>query len=230
MSTIAIRPFRRADRHQLTALVDAHVAAVVPGVAVPVNEVLNQLEDEPAEFLVDPWVAEHVTPVADQRERVAAAALMLRYRTDDAVGPALRGAGESGGCRAGPTHRPPGPAPVDGNRPQPATRQQRRAVRRGRRRRDRRLRRGGHQPGGRRATRAPARLGRRGKPVRCEDYRRRGVATWLLSHAAAWLRLGGASRLLAYAPSDEHDEIGLLEHVGFVELTRTQLQWVHRTT
>ena len=33
-----IRPFRRADRDQLTALVNAHAQAVVPGVSVPVIE------------------------------------------------------------------------------------------------------------------------------------------------------------------------------------------------
>jgi len=32
-----------------------------------------------------------------------------------------------------------------------------------------------------------------------QDARRRGVATWLLGHAADWLRLGAAHLLLAYA-------------------------------
>jgi GNAT superfamily N-acetyltransferase len=89
-----IRPFRRADRDQLTALVNVHAQAVVPGVSVPVNAVLDQLEREPGEFLVDPWVVERTTLVAEQRGRVSAAAHLLRYGAGPEVGPALRDTGE----------------------------------------------------------------------------------------------------------------------------------------
>jgi len=41
MSSVEVRPFRRSDREQLTALVNAHVQAVVPGVSVSVNTVMN---------------------------------------------------------------------------------------------------------------------------------------------------------------------------------------------
>jgi hypothetical protein len=41
MSTVCVRPFRRADREQLTALVNAHIQAVVPGVSVSVNTVMS---------------------------------------------------------------------------------------------------------------------------------------------------------------------------------------------
>jgi hypothetical protein len=61
MSAVQVRPFRRADREQLTALVNAHIQAVVPGVTVSVNTVLSQLERDPGEFIVDPWVAERIT-------------------------------------------------------------------------------------------------------------------------------------------------------------------------
>ena len=54
MSAVQVRPFRRADREQLTALVNAHIQAVVPGVTVSVNTVLSQLERDPGEFIVDP--------------------------------------------------------------------------------------------------------------------------------------------------------------------------------
>lgn len=40
---VTVRPFRRDDREQLTALVNAHVAAVVPGLSVSVNAVLSGL-------------------------------------------------------------------------------------------------------------------------------------------------------------------------------------------
>ncbi len=40
---VAIRLFERRDRDQLAALVNLHVAAVIPGVVLSVNAVLAQL-------------------------------------------------------------------------------------------------------------------------------------------------------------------------------------------
>jgi GNAT superfamily N-acetyltransferase len=94
MSSIEVRPFRRADRQQLTDLVNGHAAAVVPGLSVSVAAVLNQLERQPGESIVDPWVSERVTLVADQHERVVAAAHLLRYAGDDRVSPPYRDSGE----------------------------------------------------------------------------------------------------------------------------------------
>jgi ribosomal protein S18 acetylase RimI-like enzyme len=96
MSSVQVRPFRRGDREQLTALVNAHVQAVVPGISVPVNTVMSQLERDPGEFIVDPWVAERVTLVAEQRGRVVAAAHLRRYGTGEEVGESLRDAAEIG--------------------------------------------------------------------------------------------------------------------------------------
>jgi GNAT superfamily N-acetyltransferase len=94
MPSVQVRPFRRADREQLTSLVNAHIQAVVPGLAVSVNTVMSQLERDPGEFIVDPWVAERVTLVAEQRRRVVAAAHLLRYGADEEVGQAYRGSAE----------------------------------------------------------------------------------------------------------------------------------------
>ena len=94
MSAVQVRPFRRADREQLTALVNAHIQAVVPGVTVSVNTVLSQLERDPGKFIVDPWVAERATLVAEQRGRVVAAAHLLRYGAGEDVGPAYRDSAE----------------------------------------------------------------------------------------------------------------------------------------
>jgi ribosomal protein S18 acetylase RimI-like enzyme len=94
MSAVQVRPFRRADREQLTALVNAHIQAVVPGVTVSVNTVLSQLERDPGEFIVDSWVAERATLVAEQRGRVVAAAHLLRYGAGEDVGPAYRDSAE----------------------------------------------------------------------------------------------------------------------------------------
>jgi GNAT superfamily N-acetyltransferase len=92
--SIEVRPFQRGDREQVTALVNAHIQAVVPGVSVSVNTVMSQLEREPGEFIVDPWVAERATLVAVERDRIVAAAHLHRYGSDERVGEAYRGAGE----------------------------------------------------------------------------------------------------------------------------------------
>lgn len=73
---------------------NAHAAAVIPGMGVSVSTILNDLERQPGEFIVDPWVSERVTLVAEQRGRVAAAAHLLRFSADDHTGETYRGAGE----------------------------------------------------------------------------------------------------------------------------------------
>jgi len=92
--SIEIRPFRRADREQLTALINAHVGAVLPGVSVSVNTVLSQFEREPDETVVDPWVEHRQVLVAVQRDAVVAGALLLRYADEPRVGESFRNAGE----------------------------------------------------------------------------------------------------------------------------------------
>jgi GNAT superfamily N-acetyltransferase len=94
MSSIEVRPFHRRDREQLTDLVNAHAAAVVPGIGVSVSTLLSQLERQPGEAIVDPWVSERATLVAEHRDRVVAAAHLLRYYADERAGEAYRGAGE----------------------------------------------------------------------------------------------------------------------------------------
>ncbi|MEV0900031.1 hypothetical protein [Actinoplanes sp. NPDC049802] len=93
MSSTVVRPFARGDRDQVTSLVNAHIAAVVPGMSVSVQALLSQLEREPGEF-VDRWVSDRVTLVAEQRGRVVAAAHLLRYGDDPGTGQTYRDAGE----------------------------------------------------------------------------------------------------------------------------------------
>jgi len=94
MASMQVRPFQRRDRQQLTDLMNAHAAAVVPGMGVSVSTVLSELERQPGEFIVDSWVSERATLVAEQRDRVAAAAHLLRYYADERAGEAYRGSGE----------------------------------------------------------------------------------------------------------------------------------------
>jgi GNAT superfamily N-acetyltransferase len=63
-----------------------------------------------------------------------------------------------------------------------------------------------------------------------EEFRRRGIATWLLGQAAAWLRMGGSHNLISYLTEDE---VGSAEHRwydanGFVELNRTRRGWTRQ--
>jgi hypothetical protein len=94
MSSVQIRPFRRGDREQLTALVNAHIGAVIPGVSVSVNTVMSQLEREPGEFIVDPWVIERRTLVAVERDGIVGGAHLLRYGSDERVSDSYRNSAE----------------------------------------------------------------------------------------------------------------------------------------
>jgi hypothetical protein len=91
---IEIRPFHRSDREQLATLVNAHIEVVLPGCAVSVNAILSQLEREPAEYIVDAWATERATLVAVVRERIVAAAHLVRYATDERVKESYRGVAE----------------------------------------------------------------------------------------------------------------------------------------
>lgn len=232
MSEVQVRPFRRPDREQLTALVNAHVQAVVPGVAVSVNTVMSQLERDPGEFIVDPWVAERATLVACQRGRVVAAAHLLRYRDDEEVGEAYRGTAELNWLLYWPqaTHWPDSAEAasslMDGCLD--------------------RLRSWGaghwHADG---ALPAPGVYGvpQQWPHVR-ELYERGGfvhdghVEVVLLARVDELPepsgppldgpRLERVDRLLEYAWPEERDLLGLLGRLGFRELTRTARGWHHR--
>ena len=92
--SVTIRDLRRDDRDQLTWLVNLHVSTVIPGVALSTNVVLAQLEREPGEVIVDPWVAERRCLVAVSEHNIVAASLLLRYASGEEVGDAYQGAAE----------------------------------------------------------------------------------------------------------------------------------------
>ena len=85
MSSIQVRPFRRGDRDQLTALVNTHAAAVVPGLGISVSSMLSELERQPGEFLIDPWVSERLTGrrAARSHRRGGAPAPLRRRRAGE---------------------------------------------------------------------------------------------------------------------------------------------------
>ena len=59
-----------------------------------------------------------------------------------------------------------------------------------------------------------------------EAYRRRGVATWLVGHAAEWLRFGHVDRLIAYCWPEQTDTLGFATALGWRELVRTERGWI----
>jgi GNAT superfamily N-acetyltransferase len=304
--SIEVRPFRRSDRDQLTDLVNAHAEAVVPGMSVSVNAVLRQLERDPGEFIVDPWVSERATLVAEQGHRVTAAAHLLRYFADERAGESYRGGGEIRWlvfwplAPAGNPYWPDpglgaeeliaacvrqldrwgvawqgadGALPADGVYGVPEQWPHIRAL----------YQRAGFTHTGTTQIVYLARiedLRRTAEPVTglalgrsvgingtrlsavlgadvigyievetlaagerlprhggwadignlrvTEEYRRRGVATWLLGQAAEWLDLGQVARLLAYASLEDSGDAssrGFLAAAGFRELTRTRRGW-----
>jgi len=306
MSSIEVRPFRRSDRDQLTDLVNAHAEAVVPGMSVSVNAVLRQLERDPGEFIIDPWVSERATLVAEQEHRITAAAHLLRYFADERAGESYRGSGQIRWlvfwplAPAGNPYMPDprlgaeeliaacvrqldgwgvawqgadGALPADGVYGVPEQWPHIRAL----------YRRAGFTHTGDTEIVYLARIGdlrRTAEPVAglalrrsvgingtrlsavlgtdvigyievetlaagerlprhggwadignlrvTEEYRRRGVATWLLGQAAEWLDLGQVARLLAYASLEGPGDAGhraFLAGAGFRELTRTQRGW-----
>jgi GNAT superfamily N-acetyltransferase len=302
---IEIRPFHRRDRDQLTRLVNAHIDAVVPGISVSPNTVLGQLEREPDEYVVDPWVCERHTLVAVHRDRIAGAAHLLRYADGERVSAGMRGLGELRWCvfwpgqhgrarvemievadalvAAAVAHlRGSARIAADGGLPAPgvygipdrwphvAAALERAGFVVGEREEavlaarvddlpepgppplpelTMQVALGGH------ATRFSAlrdgevvgmyevnsdltaggthsRLAGWADAEECwvrPDLRRRGVATWLLGHAADRLRFAGARRLLEFAITvPEGEDEGSLEFLlarGFRELTRTRRDW-----
>ena len=89
-----VRLFERHDRHGLTTLANRHIAAVLPGGAVPVATLLSQMERDVAEAIVDPWVVDRATIVGIEAERVVAAAHLKRYGFDERVSDSYRAAAE----------------------------------------------------------------------------------------------------------------------------------------
>jgi GNAT superfamily N-acetyltransferase len=289
----SIRPFRRSDREQLTALVNAHVAAVIPGVTVSVNALLNQLEREPGEAIVDPWVIERRTLVAVERDAIVGGAHLLRYGDDERVSNSYRNFAEIRWlvCRGDAGAElmaesltvlrewQPSRIAADGSLPAfgvygvPVTWPHIRKL----------YVDAGFVPQGMTeilswvelervpAAKPPSGLtlersvGAQGtrftaiaesgpvgmievetnvggvlfaQPSRWADignlsvdelYRDQGVASWLLAEAAAWLRRGGATHLLAYAWPEQTDELGFYAACGFEELVRTERGWILAT-
>lgn len=89
-----VEPFRSEHLPQLRALINCHLNAAVPGWSLPEAFIASRLEREPEEFVVDPWVIQRATLCAVERDRVVAAAQLLRYGDDAKVSDGYRAVGE----------------------------------------------------------------------------------------------------------------------------------------
>jgi GNAT superfamily N-acetyltransferase len=99
-----VESFRPEHLPQLRALVNVHLDAAVPGWSLPEAFIASRLEREPEEFVVDPWVVERATLCAVERDRVVAAAHLLRFGDGPEVSDACRAVGEIAWLVAWPGH------------------------------------------------------------------------------------------------------------------------------
>jgi GNAT superfamily N-acetyltransferase len=67
----------------VASLANRHIAAVLPGGAVPVAALLSQMERDTAEATIEPWVVDRHTLVGTEADRVVAAAHLKRYGADE---------------------------------------------------------------------------------------------------------------------------------------------------
>ena len=91
---ISIEPFEPRHACQLQWLVNSHLGSVVPGWALPAPYIVRRLERNPGQYVIDPWVIERRTLCALERERLVAAAHLLRYGTGPEVSRDYEGAGD----------------------------------------------------------------------------------------------------------------------------------------
>lgn len=89
-----VRSFARHDRDGLARLANRHIAAVLPGGAVPVATLLSQMERDVSEYIIDPWVIDRHTIVGIDADRVVAAAHLKRYGSDERVSASYSNAAE----------------------------------------------------------------------------------------------------------------------------------------
>jgi GNAT superfamily N-acetyltransferase len=71
---------------QLQRLINDHLALVVDGWAIPAEAIGQRLQANPAQHILDPWVRQRATVAATEGGRLLAAAHLLRYGEEEAVG------------------------------------------------------------------------------------------------------------------------------------------------
>ncbi len=93
-SAIFIEPLRDTHLFQVQLLINRHLSAIVPGWALPEAFIASNLQRNPRENIIDPWVRERITLCACQRQYVVAAAHLLRYGNGPEVNPHYQNVGD----------------------------------------------------------------------------------------------------------------------------------------
>src|SRR5688500_14766336 len=91
---ISIEQYRPEHLPQLQALINTHMSTLVPGWALPEAFIAGRLQRNPGEYVVDSWVTTRLTLCAIERQRVVAAAHLLRYGSGVEVGADYHHVGE----------------------------------------------------------------------------------------------------------------------------------------
>ena len=76
---VFIEPLRDTHLEQVQVLINMHLSTMVPGWFLPEAFISSRLHRNPWQHTLDPWVRERATLCALQKQRVAAAAHLLRY-------------------------------------------------------------------------------------------------------------------------------------------------------
>ena len=74
-----ISPLDRSHLPQVLALVNGHLGAMMPGWSLTPDYLWGRMQREPQEDVTDPWVVERRSIVGIVKDRVCAAAHLLRY-------------------------------------------------------------------------------------------------------------------------------------------------------
>jgi GNAT superfamily N-acetyltransferase len=79
---------------QLSYLLNSHFNVIIPGWSLTENHIEKKLYRNPGEYIIGPWVVERKTLLVIERERVVAAAHLMRYGTGEEVGENYQNVGE----------------------------------------------------------------------------------------------------------------------------------------
>ncbi len=91
---VFIEPLQQAHLPQLQELINMHLSTMVPCWALPEAFIASRLHRNPGQYILDPWVWERTTFCALVRQRVVAAAHLLRYGTGPEVSTSYHGVGD----------------------------------------------------------------------------------------------------------------------------------------
>ena len=207
---VQIAPLDRSHLPQVLALVNSHLSTAIPGWSLAADYFWERLKSEPQEYITDPWVVERKSVVGIVRDRVCAAAHLLRYGDDTRY----KGVGDIDWILFWPGEREVGAAVLTECRRQMNAWQ---VV-------DEQisgpfLTEGGQLP-------ALAGWAELSEVETSETMRNQGVGSWVVQHAVEWLRLAKCDRIvLSVARDDEKAGAGrFYSRFGWMPLVR-QKHW-----